>query len=287
MMARAKIFRFDSEAAMCAAFIKDAARQGYDAYPECGGFDIVLVNRESGWQIGVEAKQQFNAAVLHQIVESFPGRYRYSGPDFVAVLVPEGGAAGLAGIATALGVAVIRAAGEPGKNGMAKIRSAHGGYVWRQAFAPDLPRAGGRCDYFTSVRWPAHCFAEPLRLPDYVPDVAAGAPAPVTLTEWKIRAIKIVILLERRGVLRGADFKALDISPSRWTQGKWIVPEGRGRWVAGPYLPDFRAQHPRNFEEIAADFETWSATIPAPAETMDAFKAPPAASAPRSTRKAS
>ena len=47
MAAREKIFRFESEAAMCAAFIEDAERQGWTAYPETGGFDIVLVHNKT------------------------------------------------------------------------------------------------------------------------------------------------------------------------------------------------------------------------------------------------
>lgn len=105
--------------------------------------------------------------------------------------------------------------------------------------------------------WTELCPAERLAVPDWVPDVQAGASAPVALTDWKVRAIKIVITMERRGYVTRKDFSHFKISMSRWTQGHWIKQDGRGGWVRGEYLPDFRAQHPVNFDQIEADYETW------------------------------
>lgn len=267
-MAKPKTFRFESEAAMCAAYIGDAARQGWIAYPETGGFDIVLVSKKYGLQVGIEAKQRLNAEVVYQAVKhmrSSPAR----GPDFHAILVPEGGDGALEVMLGLVGVTVIRAFGEPDKHGMTG-RSAGGGRYRTTAFNPALPadyEVKSADGYFWDSRhWFQQCPGQPVQLPDYVPDVAAGAPAPVTLTDWKVRAIKIAILLERRGVVTADDFKALKISMSRWMQNGWIKPVRRGVWEAGG-MPNFRAQHPVNFDQIAADFGKWSVELPpAPAD---------------------
>ena len=94
-------------------------------------------------------------------------------------------------------------------------------------------------------------------LPDYVPDVVAGASAPVALTAWKVNAIKLAILLETRPVTR-SDFQALGLSPSRWTDPwtGWLQKTPRG-YVRGERMPDFQKQHPRNWEEIKADGAKW------------------------------
>lgn len=94
-------------------------------------------------------------------------------------------------------------------------------------------------------------------LPDYVPDVRAGCSAPVALTEWKIKAIKLAIILSERPVTR-ADFAALKISPSRWTD-PWTgyLIKGDGGYVPGPRMPDFRAIHPVNYAQIEADRSKW------------------------------
>ena len=153
---------------------------------------------------------------------------------------------GLDSICTALGITVIRHFGSSS------------GHVHHLPFSPDLPRFGRFHDYqdrtwhewAPQTRWP---------LPDYVPDVAAGVSAPVALTEWKVKAIKLAILLDARPVSR-SDFKVLELSPSRWTDPYigWLVKGPQG-YVAGPRLPDFKAQHPRNWAEIQVDAATWMA----------------------------
>lgn len=251
-MSRApKLFRFETEAAMCAAFIKVADEAGWQAYPETGGFDILLVHRETRLQLGVEAKQRLNIEVVHQAIEHVR-RAPEHGPDFHAVLVPEGGVEGMSGLLGLVGITTIRAKSET------KFWP-HLPELWElQAIQP-----GQHSYWWERDQWPQHFPAQQCKVPDYVPDVIAGAPCPVTLTEWKVRAIKIAVLLERRGAVSGDDFKALKISMSRWTQSGWIKPIRRGVWQAGK-LPNFRAQHPVNFDQIAADFDSWSAALPKP-----------------------
>jgi hypothetical protein len=93
----------------------------------------------------------------------------------------------------------------------------------------------------------------------------AGSPSPVQLTDWKIGAIKIAIILEKRGFLTRADFKHIGIDQRRWlpSGNAWLTLDG-GVYRKAPYFPDFRTQHPRVFDEIAADYEKWKPVDPLP-----------------------
>lgn len=239
---------FKSEATMCAEFIKHATADGkWIAYAETGGWDIVLVRKEDGFQIGVQAKLALNALVLDQ---SLPDRYwtmATNGPDCRAILVPDGKTGGLTRVCEFLGLTVIRVrCGE------------HQRYV-QNRFDPALPLPGGEAysDYQNRA-WHEWAPLTRVKLPEYVPDVAAGSSAPVQLTDWKIKALKICIILESRSVTR-ADFKALGLDATRWTN-LWLVKEN-GAYRAGPHMPNFKAQHPVNYEQIKADALTWMPAI--------------------------
>lgn len=242
---------FAKESDLCAAFIKSLP-EGWTAYPETCGFDILLVRNEDGFQIGVEAKLKLNTKVICQVAEPVRAWYAdKAGPDCRAVLVPYSAATDLSDICEFLGITVIR-----------QYHPDDGFNCLHNRFYPDLPRLG--------FDWPDnswHEFApvERCDVPDWVPDVIAGDSAPVALTFWKIAAIKIVVTLERRGYVTRQDFAHYKISMSRWTQGRWILKVGDRCWTRGPNLPDFRAQHPVNFEQIAADYDIWK--IPEPAQT--------------------
>ncbi len=262
-MTKPKTFAFESD--LCAAFIAAATMpelRGPDrsplwaAYAETGGFDILLVRRADGFQIGIEAKLKLNAKVVGQAMERNDWHYATeSGPDCRAVLVPTGCAQELAPVCAALGITVIRM--EAGL-----VFDEKYGWWWNtekqrtitEAFRPSLPDRDE--DWRNS--WFDRCPAKRITLPDYVPDVAAGASAPVALTAWKVKAIKIAVTIEIRGYVTRADFKHLQINMSRWTQPfpGWLKRDGEGRWVADR-MPDFRAQHPTNYEQIKADAPKW------------------------------
>jgi len=253
---------FEKESDLCAAFI-GALPEGWTAYPETGGFDILLARKEDGFQIGVEAKLRLNAKVICQAAEYIGYHYvDMPGPDCRAVLVPTGVSFDLAELCPLIGITAIRMrdlslddAGQIRWYGKGRTMAllASGGYS--NPFFPPLPSPAD--DHWQSGQWFELCPAERLKLPGWVPDVDAGASAPTALTDWKIRAIKIVITLAKRGYVTRKDFAHFKISMSRWTQGGWLQQDGRGGWIAGPDMPDFRAQHPVNFPQIEADFEKW------------------------------
>jgi hypothetical protein len=222
------------------ALLKEQDRkQDWTVYPETAGWDVLLVHR-NGSQIGIEAKLSLNAKVLAQALDGSTSYWNPNGPDYRAVLVPEGKVQHHMGsLARALGVTVLRHSPKDGGHGYRYI---------------DLPTG----EAWSSREWPNWCPAERCKLPDYVPDVEAGHSAPVQLTDWKVRAIKLLIVLERRGYVTRADMKALQISPTRWCDSwhGFLARDPRG-FIRCERTPDLKAQHPVNWAQIDADFQAW------------------------------
>lgn len=243
---------YAKESDLCADFVKHLP-EGWTAYPETAGFDLLLVRAEDGAQIGVEAKLTLNAKVIDQIMESYePCR---AGPDFRAVLVPYGVGGSLIAVCEYVGITVIAMKDDALSN------TYWGRY---ERFSPRLPEINDGYNYWYD-KWFERAPDKRCTLPEYVPDVAAGASAPSTLSEWKIRAIKIAILVERRGYVCRSDFKHISIDHRIWVQpgARWLNPGPvRGAWVRGDFFPNFRAQHPINYEQIAADYEKWKPADP-------------------------
>lgn len=236
---------FASETELCAAFMKNLDAREWIAYPETAGWDILLVRADEA-QVGVQAKLRLNVDVINQTLDE-RGVYDAdrARPDFRAVLVPSHGTGKFDAIAAHLGITVISATKRDG------LRD----HAW--TFYPHLP-AEGSAGGMTAERWHDWCPSRRCKLPAYVPDVAAGAKAPHRLTDWKIGAIKIAILAERRGHVARSDFKHVRIDHRLWfTPGQQWLESREGRWIVGPRMPNFRAQHPRVYAEIERDFDKW------------------------------
>lgn len=244
---------FEREADLVQAFcasVEESNARGrapkWTVYHETAGWDLLLVS-ETGSQIGIEAKLSLNAKVLEQALPDHWSEDR--GPDYRAVLVPRGGLQNhLVAIAGHLGITVLV------MNSYDRM-----GVRWTHDFRPALPDEASR---YALNDWHPWQPADREHLPDYVPDVVGGKAAPVMLTDWKVRAIKLVILLDRRGVVTRKDMKALAISPSRWTAAyHGFLVAGEGGYVRCRRTPDFKAQHPENYAQIEADFDTWAAAL--------------------------
>jgi hypothetical protein len=234
-----KIEKFASEAAMCASFMA-AVGDKWVSYPETCKWDILLVNKQDGRQVGVQAKLKLNAKVFAQAVEDRWDTER-PGPDYRAVLIPSDERSELGALAPYLGVTVIGMRGE--------------GAYYRPFFSPSLPDesvySGTQSDWFDRMPVLRHI------LPEYVPDVAAGASSPLQLTKWKVAAIKLALLLNETGLLTRDDFKYHQIDIRHWIGiSGWLTPGPLG-FVATASFPDFRRQHPRVWDEIAADPSKW------------------------------
>lgn len=270
---------FASEAQLVAAFCsgierinhayrdKPESHMRWTIYAETAGFDLLLVQDATGVQLGIEAKLSLNLKVLEQCLpnrwDCF-GERPERGPDYRAVLVPNGGTQhNLSRIAQVLGLTVLHIynqrcdpSEEPGWRPWP-------GWVKPQpewAFTPHLPdeTEGG----FGGMRlgeWHPWLPEERCELPGYVPDVPGGVKSPVKLTTWKVKAIKLMVVLDRRGWVTRADMRALQIGPTMWCGWDgWLDPDKvKGGYVRGDNTPDFRAQHPRVYAEIEADFAKW------------------------------
>jgi hypothetical protein len=227
---------YKTEVDLCAAFNVWASARGWTPYAETEGWDILLVHPE-GWQIGVQAKMRFNLEVIAQTIGHWHAMSDGVGPDFRAILVP-GKQAYADLIGGALGVGVF----EP--NGWKTDEFVPGvldGQVWTQ------------WHYWNPVK--RH------RLPEFVPDVPAGAASPVQLTSWKVAALRISAVLELRGYVTREDFRRYHIDPRRWHgPGGWLLPmpERSGCYVASKTL-NFKGQHPvvypQVLEEVRAELE--------------------------------
>jgi hypothetical protein len=255
MRSKEKQLTFEKETDLCASFLRfldahnktvtQSQNPNYDAhvwipYPETAGWDILLVSRNDGTQIGIEAKLKLNVAVLLQCL---PDNYLIdgsSGPDYRAILVPgDASQNGIGAISARLGITTIRYRGPTNF-----YKSGHS--------EPELPRQGPPAyDLASWTNWLPH---QRCKLPEYVPDVIAGDAAPVQLTEWKIQALKLQAILSERALTRN-DFKALKVSPTRWL-GFWLDQTDSG-WVRSNRMPDFAGQHPTIYQQVLADREKW------------------------------
>jgi len=226
---RRRVPIFKTEAEMCSSFMTEIRKYpGWVCYPETAGWDILLA-RSDGTQIGVQAKLKFNISVLSQAIESRTSWGSYTGPDYRAVLIPDDHRTNRS-LCEALGLEMITA--RRNYNGIIEFR----------------PRLDDR-DVFD--HW-HYCNPDKRHeLPYYIPDVAAGVPAPTQLTMWKIAALEICAVIELRGFVRRQDFSLAGIDHRRWTQF-WleVVPDNPGAYRWKKEKQKFAEQHPEVYPQV-------------------------------------
>lgn len=256
---------FETEAALCQAFILTVPEE-WIVYPETCGWDILLVHRQGGWQIGIEAKLTLNAKVLVQAIE---GRSRGTeGPDLRAVLVGKAGSEN-SYLAATLGLTVIAPEAKRQEFEWPGSRGHHRFGPKIPTFRPMPPEAApppGPAAWVPSwmdrETWFDEFPTQRHRLPDYIPEVKAGVPSPMILSNWKIKAMRVCIWVMRNGSINRAQFRALGIDPSRWMTGVWLkAGVNRGEWVPGSHFPaaQMRREHPGVFAQVEADYGKWAA----------------------------
>lgn len=204
-----------SEEELCGLFTEHATASGWTVYPECEDWDMLLVKDKT--QIGVQAKLRQNWEVLWQALRQL--RINKSGPNAAAILVPEAHHRfhDLCRMSRLLCFAPYRT----GRFG--------------RSFWP-LPDQISR-DYLWS-------FPEPVWTPPAVPQLPAGVPSPKSLTQWRVKAIRMCRQLRRKGFVTTRTFKLLGMSPSTWVN-RWIIAsgekyKGRIKYIlrTGAILPD-------------------------------------------------
>lgn len=231
---------FASEAMLCSSFAAAAGEQDWTVYPETSGWDLLLVKGEV--QIGIEAKLRPSLHLLAQAYERAgldEPSCRKRGPNYVGLLVPERDGE-LEMLARGFGFGVItpdvRGAWSSQRAGCMEEVEA------RRVTWPDLDKR--------ISHWQPQHFEKPAWLPPVVPTVAAGVPSPICLTEWKVRALRLLALLEVRGWVTIADLRHYGLAPSWWYH-RWLVPgEVKGRWVRRPGVILAQDQHPEAFAEM-------------------------------------
>lgn len=244
---------YPSEAALCARLIEClSSTGGWVIYPETAGFDILAVWKDTGHQLGIEAKLQLNAKVADQILPRHWSGACGTGPDFRAVLVPCTSEAnyGIARMLDLLGVQVLvpdtftRYQPQPGEQIQRAIHRAD-----LRSIAPwDI--CGGEIREWGQPAWFDWNPAERCELPEIVPLVAAGVPAPIRLTPWKIGALKVLADIELDGFTTAKDVRAHGIDPRRFCASDgWLHQLGDGKWARGS-IPAFDQQHPEAYAEV-------------------------------------
>lgn len=216
---------FKTEADLCAAFIKWVEPKGWTAYAETHDWDILLVCDQDGTQCGIQAKLQPS---LHLLDQALPDRYDFggkSGPHYRGILVPH------------LNRSLHKICRATGLVYFSVYNSLPYEPISFQGHSPELDWGFQACP-----------------LPEYVPDVIAGAASPVRLTPWKIKALEICAVLEINGSITSKQIGQLGISSTRWTNpaSGWLErhPAGkRGVYVAGKKL-QFTTQHPIVYQQV-------------------------------------
>ncbi|WP_010137574.1 hypothetical protein [Oceanicola sp. S124] len=256
---------FGKETELCEAFIETVPKD-WQVYPETAGWDMLLVHKVTGYQIGVEAKLRLNAKVIRQAAEAVVhSRFdAQQGPDFRAVLVPEASGDMMA-VCKLVGLTIITMRR---RDRYVSYHDSQCSKTWQSQPAlpkftkADLKDIRAADIWLDSASWHDCAPLQKHNLPEYVPDVAAGASAPQTVGHWKIQAMKVCQVIEKHTFIHRSDFKALGISMSLWTSSGWLQrSDFRGWWVAGHNFPSgrFRAQHQKVWSDIEADQEKWMA----------------------------
>lgn len=262
-MVKRSNFKFSSEEDLCDAFLKTVP-DAWEVYPETAGYDIVLVHKESGFQIAIEAKLRLNPKVLRQVLPST----QFSadiGPDARAVLVSEA-SEDMEFLARHTGVTVIRMHKVDPKSYRRFVDGNDGG-GW-QSF-PKIPVASGGNRYvsvYERDRWFDLSPLHRLALPEYVPQVKAGRPSPLVLSDWKISSMKMMYWLEKHGKITRKHFRNLRLNATFWMDHKHLQQgAGRGEWVPGRMFERQKQKiinaHPEAWESIQKDFQDWSKDI--------------------------
>lgn len=256
-------YKFTSEEALCDAFL-DTVPDTWQAYPETGGYDLVLVHKETGLQIAIEAKLRLNPKVLRQVL---PSSFMSAdiGPDARAVLVSEA-SEDMEFLARHTGVTVIRLHKlDPGAR--RRFLDGNDGAEW-QSF-PKLPVAKSGKQYvsvYERDRWFDLSPMHRIPLPEYIPQVKAGRPSPLILSDWKISSMKMIYWLEKNGSVTRQNFRNLRLNATFWMDHKHLQQgPNRGEWVPGRQFDrqksKLTAAHPEAWASIQEDYPKWSKDI--------------------------
>lgn len=228
-----KPYKFESEAELCSNLMDAARAEGFKVYPETSGWDILL--ERDGVQLGIQAKLHANFSVVAQ---ALPSAYYWQkrprpakGPAFRCVAVP-------------------------------KCDGAFKHVCMRCKIVVMTPDTLGRFDlrYWKDLAFYDWKPELPSWVPPFEPDLQAGVPSPVSVTPWKLKAVKLSLLLLEQGFITTKDASAFGINIKGWVQSKWIKQSGQKQGRLTRYVrTEKRLPHERFPEAIVpGDYEPYT-----------------------------
>lgn len=240
---------YESESAMCLAFVERAREAGWDVYPETGKCDLLLIasdkvtttNAKLGDQLAIEAKLHCNVEVLHQ---AMPKEWGFAGPNFHAILVPFATGEFLS-VARRLGILVFEAS--------KKVHRAYRVYE-RVPMVSDLLR-------YLPESYRVY-YDEPVWKPDAALWTTPGVKSPTKISPWKVAAIRMCLYALEKEFVTLADFRERKINIDRWRGAGWIVSTGekighmmKYRFDENSRIPPPHKQYPELTEQLRKDHE--------------------------------
>lgn len=196
---------YATEGALCDAFQAEAESRGWDVYAETHDWDLLMVRRKDGFQVGVEAKLRASLELVEQVLRRVRGcRNRGVGPSSVAVLLPR--------------------------------HNSHVFYVMEEArcyvtvTSPRDISCLDRDDWMRTLPT-----VRPYELPDFKPAFGGGRPSPLRLSKWRIAALRLHRKIHVAPML-SPEIKALGLNPGTLKKLDYIAAVGRqGRqYLWGP-----------------------------------------------------
>ncbi len=162
---------------MCDELTLRSKNVGWVVYPEQGGWDLLLVRNHI--QVGIQAKLRPTVKLFAQAIvpESSPG------PHYRAIAV------GNLNFKERRDVIVVART-----SGLVLIDMSCHHDCWLNA-------AQRNYKYFSKISWRyyRHYPSKLVWTPSFVPKLAAGIPAPKNVSPWKIAAIKLELLCDKKG----------------------------------------------------------------------------------------
>lgn len=244
---------FKTEAEMCDNFAKRARAQGYEVYPETGGWDLLLV-----WT--GDAPSPVGAEIVRDEYAYTPTTAYHTGrwASVAAELIKEWDRVFEKGMQIG-----IQAKLRPNVDVLSqcidlRMRTTSSGPDHRAVLVPytneafnKLAEALGLKVFVEDTRndaiYPSRIvwdMGDRVALPPIVPSWSGGRPSPRNLSVWRIGALKICARLRNGEELTKTDFAAVGVDHRSWVARGWIIGKRKPGNVYGyklhnaTYLPD-------------------------------------------------
>jgi hypothetical protein len=232
-------------------------------YPETGEWDMLCVHQTTGDQVGIQAKLKANCCVLRQAVDGMTGidyggdrKMKLAGPHYRCVLVPSFDDDFMK-VCRILRVVAFKASADQKFDHTTRDYVTTHGFETKWQPSPFEKREGWRANSSEKYRIDTQ---KPVKLPEYVPDVAAGVKCPTQLTPWKIGMLRVIAIIEIRGHVTNKQAKEHGIHASRLSQMTCehspkfasLIRARKGVYKLGPAMKH-HLNHPEVYPQIVRE----------------------------------